>query len=43
MQRPALRQRLTAVLLLAPLLAFMLSFFVAPLVTMMKSDRKSVV
>ena len=37
MQRPALRQRLTAVLLLAPLLAFMLSFFVAPLVTMMKS------
>ncbi len=35
--RPDLRQRLTAVLLLAPLLAFMLSFFVVPLVTMMKS------
>lgn len=35
--RPDLRQRLTAFLLLAPLLAFMLSFFVVPLVTMMKS------
>lgn len=35
--RPDLRQRLTASLLLAPLLAFMLSFFVVPLVTMMKS------
>ncbi len=35
--RPDFRQRLTAVLLLAPLLAFMLSFFVVPLVTMMKS------
>lgn len=35
--RPVFRQRLTAFLLLAPLLAFMLSFFVVPLVTMMKS------
>lgn len=35
--RPDFRQRLTAFLLLAPLLAFMLSFFVVPLVTMMKS------
>ncbi len=35
--RPDLAQRLKAALLLAPLLAFMLSFFVVPLVTMMKS------
>lgn len=35
--RPALLQRLKAFLLLAPLVAFMLSFFVVPLVTMMKS------
>ncbi len=35
--RPDLGQRLKAALLLAPLLAFMLSFFVVPLVTMMKS------
>ncbi len=35
--RPALAPRLKAFLLLAPLMAFMLSFFVVPLVTMMKS------
>jgi len=35
--RPDLLQRLKAALLLAPLLVFMLSFFVVPLVTMMKS------
>jgi putative spermidine/putrescine transport system permease protein len=35
--RPDLAQRLKAALLLAPLLAFMLAFFVVPLVTMMKS------
>lgn len=35
--RPDLSHRLKAALLLAPLLAFMLSFFVVPLVTMMKS------
>ncbi len=35
--RPDLSLRLKAALLLAPLLAFMLSFFVVPLVTMMKS------
>jgi len=35
--QPALLQRLKAFLLLAPLVAFMLSFFVVPLVTMMKS------
>jgi putative spermidine/putrescine transport system permease protein len=37
MQRPNLVQRLKSLLLLAPLLAFMICFFVLPLVTMMTS------
>src|SRR5438067_1673493 len=37
MQRPNVIQRLRSLLLLAPLLAFMIAFFVVPLVTMMQS------
>jgi putative spermidine/putrescine transport system permease protein len=37
MRRPSFIQRLRPLLLLAPLLAFMLAFFVVPLVTMMQS------
>jgi len=37
MRRPNVVQRLRSLLLLAPLLAFMICFFVAPLVTMMTS------
>ena len=37
MRRPDILQRLRSLLLLAPLLAFMICFFAAPLVTMMTS------